>query len=259
MIMEIGWGRGEVELMSAPVFLVDGELLRPGDTVRLGGDEGRHAAVVRRIRPGETVHLTDGAGRFASCVVASAGKAGLVCEVRSGREVPPPAPRITVVQALPKGDRGELAVELMTEVGVDTIVPWAASRCVTRWKGERGDKALRRWRATAREAAKQSRRAWLPAVTELATTPAVSRRIAAAAVGAVLHEMAGTPATRLDLPAHGDVVLVVGPEGGVTESELAEFAAAGAEPVRLGPTVLRTSTAGAVAAGVLLARTARWA
>lgn len=244
--------------MSAPVFLVDGERLRAGDTVSLSGDEGRHAAVVRRIRPGEIVQLTDGSGRIARCVVTAAGKAGLVCEIQSARDVPPPEPRITVVQALPKSDRGELAVELMTEVGVDTIVPWAANRCVTRWKGERGDKALRRWRATAREAAKQSRRAWLPAVTDLATTSGVTQRLSAAAAGTVLHETAGIPAAALELPADGEIVLVVGPEGGVTDLELDEFTAAGAVPVRLGPTVLRTSTAGAVAAGVLLARTARW-
>lgn len=244
--------------MSAPVFLTTTERLRAADTIELDGDEGRHAAVVRRIRPGEVVELTDGAGRVARCVVAEAGKSGLVCTVQSRRDVPPPAPQLTVVQALPKGDRGELAVELMTEVGVDAIVPWAASRCVTQWRGERGDKALRRWRATGREAAKQARRAWVPEVSGLATTAAVSRLLSAAVLGAVLHDAAAVPAPELELPADGEVVLVVGPEGGITGAELDAFTAAGAMPVRLGPTVLRTSTAGAVAAGVLLSRTPRW-
>jgi 16S rRNA (uracil1498-N3)-methyltransferase len=248
-----------VAALSTPVFLVDGGQLDGDDTVELTGDEGRHAAVVRRIRPGELVDLTDGAGRVATCVVRAAGKHGLVCEIRSRRDVPRPAPRFTVVQALPKGDRGELAVELMTEVGVDEIVPWAASRCVTRWQGKRGAKALRRWRSTAREAAKQSRRAWFPAVAELKKTPAVVERLAAAPISVVLHESAATAVTTLELPADGAVVLVVGPEGGVADAELDAFTAAGAVPVNLGPTVLRTSTAGAVAAGVLLSRTARWA
>jgi 16S rRNA (uracil1498-N3)-methyltransferase len=245
--------------MSVPTFFLSGERLRAGDVVDLDGDEGHHAAVVRRIRPGELVNLTDGAGHVARCTVLDAGKRGLSCEVRARTDVPPPAPRLTVVQALPKGERGELAVELMTEVGVDAIVPWSASRCISQWKGERGAKALRRWRSTAREAAKQSRRAWFPDVAELATTAAVRERVAAAALAVVLHEGATTGVSELALPADGEIVLVVGPEGGITDDELGEFAAAGGTGVRLGPTVLRTSTGGAVAAGALLSRTARWA
>ncbi|HEX6233834.1 MAG TPA: 16S rRNA (uracil(1498)-N(3))-methyltransferase [Jiangellaceae bacterium] len=244
--------------MSLPVFWVDGERLRAGDVVELDGDEGHHAAVVRRIRIGELIELTDGAGHLARCVVSDAGKGGLRCEVRSRLDVPPPVPRVTVVQALPKGDRGELAVELMTEVGVDTIVPWAASRCITQWKGERGAKALRRWRSTAREAAKQSRRAWFPDVTELATTAGVVELIRPAAMPLILHEGAGGGVGELAPPPAGDLVLVVGPEGGITDDEIDTFSAVGAVAVRFGPTVLRTSTAGAVAAGVLLSRTARW-
>jgi 16S rRNA (uracil1498-N3)-methyltransferase len=244
--------------MSLPVFWLDGRRLRGGDRLELDGDEGHHAAVVRRIRAGEFIELTDGAGHLARCVVVDTGKRGLICEVRSRSDVPPPAPRVTVVQALPKGERGELAVELMTEVGVDVIVPWAAARCVTQWKGERGAKALRRWQSTAREAAKQSRRAWFPDVAELATTAAVAKCAEAASLALVLHESADRGLGELTVPVDGDVVLVVGPEGGITDDELAQLTAAGGLAVRLGPTVLRTSTAGAVAAGVLLSRTARW-
>ena len=244
--------------MTAPVFLLDGDRLQSGDRLELDGDEGRHAATVRRIRPGEPVWLTDGVGHVAECVVESVERDRLVCAVRSRRDVPAPRPRLTVVQALPKGDRGELAVEMMTEVGVDAVIPWAAHHCVTRWKGERGDKALRRWRSTTREAAKQARRAWLPAVEPLATTSDVARRLAAATLGVVLHESADVPIGALDLPDDGEIVLVVGPEGGLADHELDAFTSAGVATVRLGPTVLRTSTAGAVAAGVLLSRTSRW-
>lgn len=243
--------------MTDPVFLVERSALA-GSRVVLAGAEGRHAATVRRLRPGERVDLTDGAGHVAECVVARVGRDELELDVRARREEPPPAPRLAVVQALPKGDRGELAVEAMTEVGVDAIVPWEASRCVTRWRAERGARSLARWRARARESAKQSRRFWLPEVPELASTRAVAGMLAGAALGVVLHEDARTPLTSLTPPAYGDVVMVIGPEGGVTPEELETFASAGAVAARLGPTVLRTSTAGVAAASVLLARCGRW-
>ena len=151
-----------------PLFLADrAELQR--DTVVLSGPEGRHAATVRRLRAGERVDVGDGAGLVAECVVTGHSGHGLELAVQARREVPRPDPVITVVQAIPKGDRGELAVEEMTEVGVDRIVPWAAARSVPVWQAERGARSLARWRATAREAAKQSRRAWLPEVTEPAS------------------------------------------------------------------------------------------
>jgi 16S rRNA (uracil1498-N3)-methyltransferase len=241
--------------MSPPVFLCD-ELA--GDRITLGGPEGRHAAVVRRLRPGERADLTDGAGLVAECAVTAASRDALELEVLARRRVPAPSPRVVVVQALPKGDRGELAVETMTEVGVDVIVPWAAARCVTQWRPERRAKSLARWRATAREAAKQARRAWLPEVTDLATTAEVAARITAAPLAAVLHEEAEAPLSGLPVPDAGDVVVVVGPEGGLTDEEIAAFTVAGGVPSLLGPTVLRTSTAGVAAASVLLARTGRW-
>jgi len=237
--------------VSAPVFLADD--LGP-DRVVLTGPEGRHAATVRRLRAGEVVELCDGRGGRASCVVAAVGRDEVALEVRSRTREPAPSPRLVLVQALAKGDRGELAVELATEVGVDLVVPWAAARSVVRWDGARGDKARERWRATAREAGKQSRRAWLPEVAPLERTAQVAARLAAAA-GLVLHEAAATPLTQVALPGEGDVVLVVGPEGGIGEDELA---ALGGTAVRLGPTVLRTSTAGAAALAVLSARTGRW-
>ncbi len=164
-----------------------------------------------------------------------------------------------LAQALVKGDRGELAVELATEAGVDAVLPWRAARCVARWEdGPRGAKALARWRTTAREAAKQARRPWLPEVTEPVTTGALARRAAAAAATLVLHESAEDGIALIDLPAAGDLLLVVGPEGGITDEELAALAAAGARPVRLGPEVLRASTAAAVALGALGVRTGRW-
>lgn len=242
--------------MTAPVFVVD--RIGPG-TVTLDGPEGRHAVSVRRLRVGEEIVLTDGAGHGAYGTVAAVeGKDRLDVTVTGLREEPEPAPRITVVQALPKGDRGELAVETMTETGVDAIVPWAAARCITQWKGDRGAKSLAKWRATAREAGKQSRRLRFPEVAEAATTRQVAALLAGADFAAVLHEEGAEPLATAALPSSGDIVLVVGPEGGVSPEELAAFAEAGAKPYRLGRSVLRTSTAGTAAAALLLGRTGRW-
>ena len=249
--------------MQPPVFLADRAALQ-SDVVVLSGAEGRHAATVRRLRPGERADVADGAGLVAECVVAGPGvdqhgAIGLELTVQARREVPRPDPAITVVQAIPKGDRGELAVEEMTEVGVDRIVPWAAARCVPVWQGARGERSLAKWRMTAREAAKQSRRAWIPEVTGVASAGQVAQLIGQAACAIVLEPGAAASLGRLSLPETGDVLVVVGPEGGITDEESAAFRAAGATACRLGPTVLRTSTAGPVAAAILLTRSGRWA
>ncbi|MFF7810993.1 16S rRNA (uracil(1498)-N(3))-methyltransferase [Streptomyces sp. NPDC007945] len=246
--------------MTAPVFVVDAV---PGaGTHVLEGPEGRHAVSVKRLRAGEELVLTDGRGHWADCLVRDTeGKDRLTVEVTAAHEEPAEEPRITVVQALPKGDRGELAVETMTETGVDAIVPWAASRCITQWRGDRGLKALAKWRATAREAGKQSRRTRFPDVAELMTTKQVAQLLAGADFAAVLHEDRDHPSGALataELPAKGSIVLVVGPEGGVSPEELAAFEAAGARPFRLGRSVLRTSTAGTAATALVLGRTGRW-
>ncbi|MGR3872548.1 16S rRNA (uracil(1498)-N(3))-methyltransferase [Streptomyces graminifolii] len=250
--------------MTAPVFLLD-PLKIPdfsGGEVVLDGPEGRHAVSVKRLRPGEDIVLTDGRGRYLDGVVKTVeGKDRLVVLGSTVFEEPREQPRITVVQALPKGDRGELAVETMTETGVDAIVPWAASRCITQWKGERGLKALAKWRATAREAGKQSRRLRFPEVADAATSKQVAALLAKADFAAVLHEdreYGSEPLATAELPAEGEIVLVVGPEGGVSPEELALFEEAGAKACRLGRSVLRTSTAGTAATALLLGRTGRW-
>ena len=233
--------------MSNPVFLC-ADL--SADRLVLDGPEGRHAATVRRIRVGEHLDLVDGAGTRVTGTVTATTKDTVSVDVVLRVLEPPSSPKITLVQALAKGDRGELAVELATEVGVDAIVPWSAARCVVSWSGDRGAKALQRWRSTAREAAKQSRRAWFPEVTELHTTGQVAELPGTLLV---LHEAADDALSSVEIS--GDVVLVVGPEGGVAPEELA---ALGGLPVRLGPSVLRTSTAGAAAAAVVSSRVGRW-
>lgn len=226
-----------------------------GSTVTVEGAEAHHAVAVRRLAVGEPVLLTDGTGRMARCEVTETAKSRLVVEVASLEVVPRPSPGVVVVQALPKGERGELAVEVLTEIGVARIVPWAAARSVAVWRGDRAAKSLARWQTTAREAAKQARRAWFPEVVPLATTDEVTALVAAAPLALVLHEEATEP---LPDEVPDGVVLVVGPEGGLAPEELAVFTEAGARTVRLGAEVLRTSTAGVAAVSALLARTGRW-
>jgi 16S rRNA (uracil1498-N3)-methyltransferase len=245
-------------MSSLPVFLAE-RLPAEGAETMLAGPEGRHAATVRRLRAGERLTLTNGCGELALCEVLETGQDRLRLRALRRTIEPAPALRVTLAQALVKGWRGELAVELATEAGVDAVLPWQADRCVARWEaGPRGAKALSRWRQRAREAAKQSRRGWFPEVAEPVSTPALRQRAAAAAGCLVLDESATDPLPSVPLPAAGELLVVVGPEGGITEAELATLTAAGGHPVRLGPGVLRSSSAGAVALGAIDALSQRW-
>jgi 16S rRNA (uracil1498-N3)-methyltransferase len=225
-----------------------------GPELVLDGAEGRHAAVVRRIGAGERLRLTDGRGSFAEGTVTAASKTGVTVTVEHRGTVPAASPRLVVVQALPKGERAELAVEMLTEVGADVVVPWNAERSQFRSNPERVAKTLTKWQAWAFEASKQSRRSWFCEVAPIASTAEVAQLVRDAALPVVLHEEAKTPLSSLPLPGSGDIVLVVGPEGGISPAELEAF---GVDPVLLGDTVLRTSTAGVAAAAALLSRT-RW-
>jgi 16S rRNA (uracil1498-N3)-methyltransferase len=248
-------GIGVPELDGAPLFLL--ENLPDTDDLLVEGSEGRHAVEVLRLAPGERVRVGDGRGTVAEGDVVAAGAEGLRVAVRARFEVPEPAPEFVLVQALPKGDHGPLAVDLATELGVDRIVPWTAARCVTRWREDRVAKGVQKWRSAARAASKQSRRPRIPEVTDPMTTREVCGMLADVDLAVVLHEQARRPLAELDIPRSGTIAVVVGPEGGLTDGEVVAFRAAGAEAVRLGPEVLRTSTAGAAALAALSVRT-RW-
>jgi 16S rRNA (uracil1498-N3)-methyltransferase len=248
--------------MTAPLFLLDaGALDDVGNEVELRGPEARHAVLVRRIGVGERVDLADGLGVRVEGLVRwvddGAGGPALTLEVTRRFVEPEPELRLVLVQALAKGDRDVTAVETTTELGVDEIVPWQAERSVVVWRGERAAKSQSRWAATAHAAAKQSRRSRVPLVAGVCSTAALATRIAGAGLTLVLHEEAARPLTEVDLPVRGDVLVVVGPEGGIGAGELARMEDAGAMAVRLGPGVLRSSSAGPAAIAVLSAR-ARW-
>ncbi|TCN56903.1 16S rRNA (uracil1498-N3)-methyltransferase [Rhodococcus sp. SMB37] len=246
--------------MAATLFYLD-PLPETGAIAVLDGKEGRHAATVRRIAVGERLVLSDGRGGVADVEVTAVAKDRLEAAVLGRGTIEPPRPSVTVVQALPKSERSELAVELATEAGADGFVPWQSSRCVARWDSK-ADKGTAKWQAAATAAAKQSRRAYVPEVASLHRTADVVARVRESVEGggvvAVLHESATVPFSSLALAAAPEIVLVVGPEGGLDDAEVEALVGAGASAVSLGPTVLRTSSAAAVALGAVGVLTDRW-
>jgi 16S rRNA (uracil1498-N3)-methyltransferase len=240
--------------MSLPLFLVS--RLPDGGEFVLDGPEGHHAASVQRLRVGEGLLLGDGRGGLARAVVRAVGKGRLETTIEDRYDEAQPMPRMVVAQGIAKGDRGELAVQAMTELGVDAILPWAASRCVAQWRGERGERSREKWVSTAREAAKQARRSWVP---EIGGDPDVStKQLLKLNPTFVLHEEAQQRLSTVEIREAGEILMIVGPEGGIDEHELKLFVEAGAVLVRLGNNVLRTSTAGAAALSVLATRLGRW-
>ncbi|WP_029288960.1 16S rRNA (uracil(1498)-N(3))-methyltransferase [Cellulomonas sp. HZM] len=248
--------------MSAPVFLVEGAELPEQGTYLLDGPEGRHAGVVQRRGVGERIDVVDGSGVRLVGVVRDVSAAGVLLDVVDRVLEPEPSPRLVLVQALAKGDRDEMAVEAATEVGADAVVPWQADRSIVVWRGDRAAKSRARWVSTVRSATKQSRRTRMPDVDGALDTKALAVRVEQVVVGGgvalVLHEEATEPIGAVRLPVRGDVLVVVGPEGGIGDDEVARLVGAGAVTVRLGPHVLRTSTAGPVALALLAQRLGRW-
>ena len=245
--------------MSRPVYVQ--EFPTPptvGEVIELTGDEGRHAVSVKRTGVGEQIELVDGHGtRAVITVTGVSGKDRLAGVVDYVANEPAPRPTVTVIQALPKAARSELTVDLLTQAGADVIVPWQAGRSVANW-GKKQDKGLAKWRAAARAAAKQSRRSRIPEITPVADQAAVVALIQAAPLALMLHEDATGKITDQPVAQVDSVVLIIGPEGGISPAELDAFTAAGAHPVRLGPEVLRTASAGMVALAALGAVTDRW-
>ena len=233
------------------MFIVGPDVLRErgvGDLVTLSGEEAHHAVAVVRVRVGEAIDLVDGHGRRAHAVVRGlpGGDAADV-EIVAIEDELVPARRLTVVQALPKGEHGELAVDLLTQAGVDRIVPWSAEHCVAVWRGEKAARGVAKWQSAAVRAAKQCRRARVPEIAPLASTAEVLALVASASRALVLHEESDVAMARLVLPVLGEIVMIVGPEGGISARERDAFAQAGALEAGLGPHVLRSSFAGAAA------------
>lgn len=244
--------------MSLPVFHLE-PLPGVGEVAVLDGPEGRHAATVKRLGVGERLRLIDGRGNWAEAAVTAASKSSLTLHVEQLGAEPGRLPRVVVVQALPKAERSELAVDLATQAGAEEIIPWQADRCVARWTGPKVAKGVVKWQAAALAAAKQARRALVPQVHAPVTTRELVELLGAENSPAlVLHEDATVPLKEVDFVGVGKLFLLIGPEGGIGAAELDQLQEAGAQPVRLGPEVLRTASAAMVALSVLGAVTSRW-
>ena len=262
--------------MSLPAFLHPNLAgVAAGDVISLTGPEGRHAVTVKRIAPGEQVLLIhspeDNAEAYSreheglyveATVQETAGKDELIVRVDTVGQTPAPNPRVTVVQAIPKSERSELAIDLATQAGADEFIAWQSDRCIAKWDAKKAPKALQKWQAQAESAAKQSRRSRIPHVSGPLTTPQLvhylqqAEKFDSTPLIYVLHEDAMDSIKDVELA--GDVVLLIGPEGGIGADELDALKAAGAHPVKLGPEVLRTASAGMVALAAIGVRTNRW-
>lgn len=252
--------------MTAPVFVVEpGELagVRAGGPWTLTGPEARHAGSVQRLRAGEPIEVVDGVGtRLRGEVTEGSGPAAVVISVLEVTQEERRLPRLTLVQALAKGGRDEMAIEAATELGVDAVRPWQSERSVVQWRGEKAAKGEQRWRSLVHAASKVARRSWLPEVLPFvrgaALVDAVAEAVAGGAVVLVLHEVATSPLVDVPLDGVDEVMIVIGPEGGISDGEIDAVVGAGARAVLLGPNVLRSSTAGPAALAVLASRTSRW-
>jgi len=246
--------------VTASVFLVEPPLLaQVGDTFVLDGPEGRHAVAVSRVAIGEHIHVVDGDGtRVIGIVTEYRGKDACVISVELVEHLPDASPRLVVVQALPKSEHGELAVDLLTQAGVDVIIPWAASRCVTQWRADRAEKSRSKWVQSARAATKQSRRSRVPEIRAVASLAEVMSVVSSATSAFLLHEEASMLLGAAEVPISGDIVLIVGPEGGISPDEVVALTGAGARSVLIGAHVLRSSSAGALGIAALMSRSESW-
>ena len=240
----------------AHFYLAEDAVPRAGEAIELTGPEARHAVVVSRVTVGDRLRLGDGAGHLSEGVVTSAEATRVVVDVESVVESPRRSPQVALVQALAKGDRDELAIQAATELGVDVVIPWQAARSVVRWEGPKRQKGRERWSSIVREATKQSVRAWVPDVLDVV---GLKELCALGSSARLLVLDPNADRTIADVRDDGrDLVVVVGPEGGIAPAEFTALAEAGAETVRLGPEVLRTSTAGPAALAVLSVSLGRW-
>ncbi|MHA7282802.1 16S rRNA (uracil(1498)-N(3))-methyltransferase [Arthrobacter sp. TMS2-4] len=253
--------------MTRPLFFGPGEAVRaaaPGSTFVLGGDEGRHAATVRRLGEGERLDVSDGAGYRIGGVITAVGTSTVEVTVEAAGQEPAPRHRLVLVQALAKGGRDEQAVEAATELGIDAVVPWHAERSIVRWRGDRAEKGRQKWVSLVGSASKQSRRSFVPEVHAVMDTARLAAWAATVDRMIVLHEDADLPlADQVSALLAGSsdatsTAVVVGPEGGIGEAELGKLSAVGARTARLGPHVLRSSTAGPAAVALLNHLLGRW-
>lgn len=243
--------------MVEPMFRTHLDNPKQGDLVLLAGPEGKHAASVRRMRVGEGIQLGDGRGLRVRGEVAEVAANSLKVRVVSAVQEPEPQNKLTLIQALAKGDRDELAVQAATELGAWSVIPWQADRSISKWEGPKITKGVGRWQTIVSEATKQSLRSFEPVVQAPVSSKQLAEIVKDFDQVLVLDPTAQVGLGSLLLTA-STAAVIVGPEGGINEAELDELEAAGALRVHMGEPILRTSTAGIAAIALLQAKLGLW-
>ena len=253
--------------MTLPVFLTETPLAGASGTITVGPEVAGHAVRVRRMGAGEELELIDGTGVRLRGTIQEGTSDSLTLSVTDETEEPQQRPRLVLVQALAKNDRDIQAIEAATEVGVDAVIPWAAQRSIADWPAKKAHKMAAKWANVLTAATLQARRARVPELGELIRGTAVTQLVTPTSRVIVLDETESSGLTEAvnDLgegsTTQGDIdeiVVIVGPEGGITPAEVDALVSAGARTAVLGPTILRASTAGPVALAIVQTLLGRW-
>jgi 16S rRNA (uracil1498-N3)-methyltransferase len=233
------------------LFFVDDLPTTVGSSYDFANDDANHAIRVLRMQAGDEFMLSDGKGSWSQVVAQEVKKKSMQVRIMDSGFQAPLATTITVVQAIPKGDRAKEAIELLTEAGVDRIVPWASARSI--------GKGSEKFAVTAREASKQSRRFRIPEVTELATTAQICEAIKISDLAIAFHESATTKLSD-QISSHNveHLLIIIGPEGGLTDEEISAFTQAGAKVALMGRPILRSAHAGIAAVSAVSALLKVW-
>ena len=222
--------------------------------IEVDGDEAHHGVNVLRLKTSEEVKISDGVGNWGVGTVSQINKKSFTVEILDRGFEPASKQRVVVVQAILKNDANKEAVDFLTQVGADEIIPWQSQHSI----GKIDDKSLGKWQSTARESSRQSRRVRIPVISNADSTESLISKIKGLQNIFVLHESAENRLSQIEINQEADVILIVGPEGGLSEIEVNTFVAAGAKVVRLGESVLRAANAGAAAVSVVMSRTGKW-
>ena len=222
--------------------------------IEVDGDEAHHGVNVLRLKTSEEVKISDGVGNWGVGTVSQVNKKSFTVEILDRGFEPASKQRVVVVQAILKNDANKEAVDFLTQVGADEIIPWQSQHSI----GKFDDKSLSKWQSAARESSRQSRRVRIPVISNAYSTENLISKIKGLQNIFVLHESADNRLSQIEINQEADVILIVGPEGGLSEIEVNTFVTAGAKIVRLGESVLRAANAGAAAASVVMSRTGKW-
>lgn len=235
------------------LFFVDH--LGTGDTQELSGDEGHHAVAVMRLNVGEQLKISDGLGNWVSGPIKEVSKKSLKIDIAERGSTQLKKPELIVVQAITKSDRIKEMLELLTVGGADQIIPWQAERCISKWQSDSASK----WQILIKEAAKQARRVKLPQLANEVTTNQLVDLFQSTDKVIVLDENAKSNISQINLSAEiARVILIIGPEGGISDSEISKLQSSGAVSARMGDLVLRSAHAGFAGLAAIQSSIGRW-